>query len=78
MTAAAKETVAEYIAEYEREWRGITKHVLFAQYGGVNSPERRKAYVARRLAEIRRSCTRYLHRPEFLALAEALDTAVIA
>jgi hypothetical protein len=65
--------VADYVRQFEREWRVMAKHVLFAVHGGLDTPERKAAYVARRLATARRGLTAYLHRPDCLALAEALD-----
>lgn len=70
---AAGPQVAEYVRQFEREWRIMVKHVLFAFYGGIDSPARKAAYVARRLGEVRRNLTAYLHRPDCAALVEALD-----
>lgn len=70
---ATSAQVAEYVTKFEREWRVMAKDVRFAFYGGVDSPERKAAYVTRRLDDYRAGLTRYLHRPECLELAEALD-----
>lgn len=51
----------------------MAKDPLFLHYGGVDSPERKATYVTRRLDHYRCQLTNYLHRPECLALAEALD-----
>lgn len=74
--SATADAVSKYVRQFEREWRVMVKDPVWLFYGGVDSPDRRAAYVSGRLAEIRRSLTNYLHRPECLALAEALDTAV--
>jgi hypothetical protein len=73
---AADNAVDEYLRSINREWRVMVKDARFALYGGTDSPERRCAYIARRLGAIRRSLTQYLHRPDSLALAEALDATI--
>lgn len=75
---AAGHQVAEYVRQFDREGRVMAKDVRFMFYGGIDSPERKAVYIARRLAEIRRNLTAYLHRPDCLALAEALDRCVVA
>lgn len=72
----AADDVAEYVRQFEREWRVMARDPVWRFYGGVDTPERRATYVSGRLSEIRRSLTNYLHRPECLALAEALDEAI--
>jgi hypothetical protein len=69
----ADATVTEFLRQVTREWRTMVRDPLFAHYGGVDSPERQRAYVARRVEGYRRALTEWLHRPEYLALAEALD-----
>lgn len=73
---AAADTVTEYVRTFQREWRVMAKDPLFAFYGGVDSEKRRTAYIARRLQAIRTGCTPYLHRPEYMALAEALENVL--
>lgn len=70
---AADAEVTDLLAIVDREWRVMVKDVRFAFYGGVDSPERRRAYVGRRIAETRRRLVAYLHRPECRALDEALE-----
>lgn len=73
MRKAMLETVADYTRQFDREWRVMVKHVLFSYYGGDASESARTKYVTGRLQEIRRGLTPTLHRPEDLALAEAIE-----
>lgn len=75
-TQTIADTVTEYVRQFQKEWRVMAKDPLFAFYGGVDSEDRKAAYVARRLQSIRTACTPYLHRPEYLDLAEALDNVL--
>jgi hypothetical protein len=70
---SADHSVDKFLGDVSREWRVMAKDVRFAFYGGVDSPERQRAYTARRIAEYRRSLVAYLHRPEMTALDEALE-----
>lgn len=72
----AADTVTEYVRKFQKEWRVMAKDPMFSFYGGVDSEHAKTAYVARRLQEIRRACTPYLHRPEYQSLAEALDNVL--
>lgn len=69
-------TVEQYLRQAQTEWRVMAKDPLFSFYGGVDSPARQAAYVERKLQSIRSGLTDYLHRPECLALAEALDDTI--
>lgn len=69
----ADEQTTELLATIDREWRVMVKDVRFAFYGGVDSPARRTAYVAGRIAEVRRALIPYLHRPACRAYDEALE-----
>jgi hypothetical protein len=71
--STADRSVAKFLGDVSREWRVMVKDVRFTFYGGVDSPERQRAYVARRLAEYRRGIAAYRHRPTMLALDEALE-----
>lgn len=68
--------LADYLRIFEREWRVMAKDPLFKAYGGVDSPERARAYVLRRLAEVRRFLTPVLHRPACALLASALEEEI--
>lgn len=74
---AADQQVNELLATIDREWRVMVKDVRFAFYGGVDSPECRRAYVGRRVAEVRRALVAYLHRPSCRAYDEALEAVEI-
>lgn len=71
----APETASEFVAQFAREWRAMTTDPLWAVYGRPVGPRDRAEYIARRVDEIRRNLTPYLHRPECLALAEDLQAA---
>jgi hypothetical protein len=70
---ATQTTLDEYVREFEREYRQMVKHPAFEFYGGKASADNKACYVCRRLFEIRKQLTPYLHRPECLALAEMID-----
>jgi hypothetical protein len=70
---SADEQTSELLAALAREWRLMVKDVRFAFYGGVDSPDRQRAYVARRIAETRKALRPYLHRPAMRAYDEALE-----
>jgi hypothetical protein len=69
----AVEWVEEFTRRVSSEWNVMVKDPLWMFYGGENTPARRRTYIGRRFDEIRFQLTQYLHRPECLALAEALD-----
>jgi hypothetical protein len=43
------------MATIASEWKGITTHPTWAQYGGEDTPERSAAYRARRIREFVRA-----------------------
>jgi hypothetical protein len=73
----ADRQVDELLVAVTREWRVMVKDVRWSAFGGVDTPARRAAYVARRVGDTRRRLTAYLHRPDCLALAEALGAVAI-
>lgn len=74
-TRAADVQVTDLLRSVAREWCVMVKDVRFTLYGGVDTPDRRAAYTARRVSDTRRRLSAYLHRPECRAFAEALDAA---
>lgn len=77
----ADDQVTELLVKVAREWRVMVKDVRFSFYGGVDSPERQRAYTARRVAETRSSIARAyadcVLPPSWLALDEALEAVEI-
>lgn len=64
----ADEQTTELLATIAKEWRGLVRSC------GADSTERRLAYTARRIAEVRTVLRRnYMHHPACRAYDEALE-----
>src|SRR5512143_2287534 len=61
---AADDNVADLMHAIRREWRAMVKDVRFGLHGGVDTPERRRAYAERRIAGFRAALAPLVHRPE--------------
>ncbi len=73
---AAEET-REFLRMVTQEWRVLVRDVRFSYYGGVDTPECRREYVTRRVAEYRRGLIPYFFQPSARALDQELKTAEI-